>query len=229
MSIRIPTAPELSLKRFQPLVQIALTATDEKVSERAVLNIGLSMTGLQALSDIVHDLLSSAKYEPTMHFSNTIAQQHPKFPNAYWWRGSALDGLGRTGEAIKDYGRVLGLSPKFAKARFQRGRCFEKLGNADDALKEYNRAIQLEPAFPDPYYERALMLFDKEEFKQVLQDVETLTILAPNDGLPYLMKAACLINLENYDGASVAATDDRTQRQQRRDLVFSGIGAVVHR
>jgi tetratricopeptide (TPR) repeat protein len=194
--------PEL----FEPLTQIVVESTDVKAVERAVLNISVCISGLQALSTTAHALLDSANYERVISLSNTIARQRQNFPNAYWWRGLALDGLGKIEEAIKDYGRVLGLSPKFADARFKRGVAFEKIGRVDDALQEYDRAIQLEPTFPDPYYQHARILFEKGEFARVIRDVETLTNLVPDDGLPHHVKAACLLNLEEYEDANISAT-----------------------
>lgn len=195
--------PEL----FEPLTKIVVESTDVKPVERAVLNLSLCMSGRNALGTTAYSLLDSTDYEKVISLSNIILRQRQDFSSAYWWRGLALDELGRISEAIKDYGRVLGLSPKFADARFQRGLAFEKLGRADDALKEYDRAIQLEPKFPDPYYERARILFDKKEFERVMQDLETLTLLVPDDALPYHIKAICLLNLKDNKGAIVATTE----------------------
>jgi tetratricopeptide (TPR) repeat protein len=77
-------------------------------------------------------------------FWSYVISKEPEVPFAYYGRGLAYYGMGRTDKALEDYDKAIALDPFYSKAYATRGFVFEKIGQEEKAMADYDKAIALE-------------------------------------------------------------------------------------
>ncbi|MEN6396690.1 MAG: tetratricopeptide repeat protein [Methanoregula sp.] len=75
------------------------------------------------------DIKNYGKNEDALKYLKMAVSIAPHFCNAYNAMGNCLDELGRYGEAIRKYEKVLKLNPEHAEARFKRAIIQKKIGS----------------------------------------------------------------------------------------------------
>lgn len=76
------------------------------------------------------DLSTEGKKESALKYLSMAVCIAPRFCNAYNAMGNCLDELGRSGEAVKKYDKVLEINPFHAKAKLKRALVMKKIGRA---------------------------------------------------------------------------------------------------
>jgi tetratricopeptide (TPR) repeat protein len=78
------------------------------------------------------DLSIEGKKEFSLKYLSMAVCIAPRFCNAYNAMGNCLDELGRFGEAVKKYEKVLEINPLHAEAKLKRALVMKKIGHADE-------------------------------------------------------------------------------------------------
>jgi tetratricopeptide (TPR) repeat protein len=102
-------------------------------------------------------------------FTNQI-RRNAKNARAYNMRAVALEQMGETEKALKDYGRAIELEPGVAIWYFNRGRAHHMHKAYDDAISDYSIAIELDPKYAWAYYNRGLAYYDTRTYGSAISD-----------------------------------------------------------
>jgi tetratricopeptide (TPR) repeat protein len=113
---------------------------------------------------------------------------------AYLFRASGNDYLGKYDEARADFNQAVTTDPNFFKAYMWRGFFDMKFHKEDLAKADFDKAVELKPDSVDPWFYRARYYFEaRGDWKNVVADTETAIKLDPeNQNL-----AAYLENAQN--------------------------------
>jgi tetratricopeptide (TPR) repeat protein len=79
------------------------------------------------------DLSAEGKKEFALKYLKMAVFVAPHFCNAYNAMGNCLDELGRFGEAVKKYDKVLEINPLHTEAKLKRALVIKKIGQAHEA------------------------------------------------------------------------------------------------
>jgi tetratricopeptide (TPR) repeat protein len=82
------------------------------------------------------DLSIEGKKEISLKYLSMAVCVAPHFCNAYNAMGNCLDELGRFGEAVKKYDKVLEINPFHAEAKLKRALVMKKIGQADEVKED---------------------------------------------------------------------------------------------
>lgn len=153
-------------------------------------------------------LVEEGRFEEAVRrFSEGIAiDDHfrQRYVTLYAQRAFALQKLGRTEEAIGDYGRAIEMEPPIHRAQyhFHRGMCFAaREGGAEDAIADYTAAIAIHPDHPGPWHLRGKLYADKlEKYEEAIADFDKLlSMIESADGL--MWRGLCKFELGRYEEA----------------------------
>lgn len=94
-------------------------------------------------------------------------------------RATALDRLGRTGDALRDWTAVIDADPVHPDYYIDRGNLLLRLGRADEAVADYETAMEAGPPFPEPYFNRSEVRFAEGDHEGALADLGRALELDP--------------------------------------------------
>jgi tetratricopeptide (TPR) repeat protein len=130
--------------------------------------------------------LESGNFQAVLEASQKILMAQPKNTQAQWWRGQALEGLGRVSEAIQVYQEAPLIEGDVACARCKL-RCSElyfQQGNANEVERYLKQALQAKEDLVEANYQMYLIL----------------TLQARRwEGEPYLMRLGAIGEAELED------------------------------
>ncbi|GIH94066.1 tetratricopeptide repeat protein [Planobispora siamensis] len=119
-------------------------------------------------------------------------------------RGQLLAVLGRTKEALEEYGAAIAVDPLFADYYLDRGNLLLSLGRIEDALADYEAAINVSPPLPEAYYNRAELHLVTGDLESGRADLDRVLELDPGYLDAYVNRAGVLAML----GHEARARDD---------------------
>ncbi|GII03759.1 hypothetical protein Pta02_57670 [Planobispora takensis] len=119
-------------------------------------------------------------------------------------RGQLLAVLGRTKEALEEYGTAIAIDPLFADYYLDRGNLLLSLGRTEDALADYETAISVSPPLPEAYYNRAELHLVMGDLESGRADLDRVLELDPGYLDAYVNRAGVLAML----GREARARDD---------------------
>jgi tetratricopeptide (TPR) repeat protein len=158
---------EFKQGKFQaaiPPLRAALAADPQNMQARTLL--GLSCYAAKRFADAVEYLQPAAKADPgNIELRQTLAQscllakkydcaqdefrqillQSPDSPSAHMLLGEALDGLGRTAEAISEFEAAAEAGPREPEVHFGLGYLYWKSHNFDGAEKAFQDELSIDP------------------------------------------------------------------------------------
>jgi tetratricopeptide (TPR) repeat protein len=82
------------------------------------------------------DLSTEGKKESALKYLSMAVSIAPHFCNAFNAMGNCLDELGRFGEAVKKYEKVLEINPLHAEAKLKRALVMKKIGSTDELKRD---------------------------------------------------------------------------------------------
>jgi tetratricopeptide (TPR) repeat protein len=127
---------------------------------------------------------SASNYNQSIELAESIIEDDPKNPDAYYLRGRALylrylqayykhdpklDGSDLT-QAMSDFTKVIELKRDFAEAYDFRGMILTAQSRYDAALKDFNTALQLQPRHAETYYGRAELYERQGRYAEAIAD-----------------------------------------------------------
>jgi tetratricopeptide (TPR) repeat protein len=110
---------------------------------------------------LAQSCLSAKKYSCAVEEFRQIMQRNPDSPAAHILAGEALDGLGRTPEAIGEFQAAAKIAPLEPDVNFGLGYLHWKLRQYDDAKKEFEAELSV-----DPNHAQALAYLGDVELKR---------------------------------------------------------------
>jgi tetratricopeptide (TPR) repeat protein len=121
---------------------------------------------------------------------------------AHFNLGAALADMGKPGEAIQEYRRVLDLRPDDAVARNSLGAALQSLGNTDEAIAEYHEALRLRPDYLDASYNLGSALLSEDHGEEAAAQFQAVVKAKPNDADAHANLARALALAGNLTGAA---------------------------
>ncbi len=142
-------------------------------------------------------LAAQPNHFDALHLLGVISAQTRDFPRAvalisraieidsrhaltYFNRGSALQELGQSSAALRDYDQAIALDPGFAPAHSNRGVVLHDLRRFDAALESCNKAVGLDPHFAEAQFNRANALKGLGQWQAALEGYDKAIALRPN-------------------------------------------------
>lgn len=132
----------------------------------------------------------------------------------YFGHGSALEGLGKTEEALADYEKAISIDPKFAEAICQRGVLYIAKGVKDKGCMDLRKAKSLGNAKAKELYNSNACWevsttflnagntkFEAKDYKGALEDYTAAIQLNSDSTEAYVRRAQCHIAMKKYDKA----------------------------
>ena len=95
--------------------------------------------------------LEQAQYDEALRFIDQVIEIDPRLPDAHYFRGEALRGLGRYGDAFQAYDRATALDNAFAPAFLGRGRTRLLIDEQADPTRDFTTAIEIDPNLIEAY------------------------------------------------------------------------------
>ncbi|MEU8103271.1 tetratricopeptide repeat protein [Nonomuraea muscovyensis] len=116
-------------------------------------------------------------------------------------RARLLAALGRTKEALDDYGAAIAIDPGFPDYYLDRGNLLARLGNQEEALADYESAMRAGPPLPEAHYNRAELRIAGGDLDGALADLGRVIDLDPSCLDAYINRAGLLAGLERDEEA----------------------------
>ena len=116
-------------------------------------------------------------------------------------RAQLLSRLGRTQEAIAEYGRAIAADPNHSEYHLERAELHRRCGDAAAALADYDAAIEAGPPYPEPYYNRADLEFELGDIEAAVRDLTRVIDLAPAMADAWINRASAFCQLGRFTEA----------------------------
>ena len=116
---------------------------------------------------------------------------------AYNNRGTAYAALGKYGQAIEDYNKVIEINPADANVYYNRGIAYAALGKYGQAIEDNNKFIEINPADALAYNNRANAYAALGNQKQAIEDFDKAIKIDPKLAIAYLNRASSYDRLGN--------------------------------
>ncbi len=95
--------------------------------------------------------LEQGQYDEALRLMDQVIEIDPRLPDAHYFRGEALRGLARYGDAFQAYDRATALDNAFAPAFLGRGRTRVLLDEQADPTRDFATAIEIDPGLIEAY------------------------------------------------------------------------------
>ena len=109
----------------------------------------------------------------------TMLERAPFDPELYNSLATALDRLGRYGEAVWYYEKALALRPRFFIARFNLANTLQRLGDSGAAADHLEQVVNSEPTFVAAWQNLALCYFDAGNLQRATECLGQVLLLEP--------------------------------------------------
>ena len=120
-------------------------------------------------------------------------------------QGKKCLAAGQTGEAIKEFSRLIDAGPATAwEAYYNRGIARRAQGDVDEAIADLTKTIAINPVFDDAYFYRAIAYRNKGRFSEAVSDLDHFLEVHPGNAEAYCNRA----NAYAASGQSEAALTD---------------------
>ena len=111
-------------------------------------------------------------------------------------KGTALNYLGRTKEALACFDKVLEIMPRFDAAWLNKGVALAKLGRDKEALECYEKATEINPNSPDSWFNRGIAQQSQGLLEEALASYDRALALSPIHDAAWLNKGVALRKLQ---------------------------------
>ena len=140
-----------------------------------------------------------------MTFFDLAVEHDPALARAWFFRGLALNGLGRFDEALKCLDRVVALEPRDPNAWVEKGRALTRSGQREEALACFDRAIAINPWHLAALYEKGVCLLFLGRFEEAAACIGEVAAIRPGPAVE-AARQACLAGLPSTDKARRASS-----------------------
>lgn len=171
--------------------------------------------------------LSDQKYEDAFTNLDSAIESRPNCSKCYFARGYALEKLGKTSEALKDYNKAIKLNPKDANVYFYRGMlCMVQPSDRNQAIADFTRCLQMDPINRHRYYRArgTAHSLNSQPGKALLDYDKVMEIGDKDSSLLYNM-GGCYLDLDQYEEALDSLTE-AVKIDKNNDLALLSIAKI---
>jgi protein O-GlcNAc transferase len=179
-----------------------------------------------ALYMLAYVHFGSASYETAERLFEMASGLDPKFVDAHFARGCALQNLNRHETAVQAFDKALALQRDHADALVNRGVSLLELGRGGEAMADFDRALALDPRHVEAFANRGVALLELKRHDEALSCLERALALAPNHTVALINRANALRGLGLGEEALVGY-DAVLGRDPRNVEVLSNRGVVL--
>lgn len=165
--------------------------------ERLLSTQNPSQDKINALVNLYH----SDEMVKTEQACRKLLQAYPQSLVVINVLGLALQGQGKSQEAVESYDRAIQLSPDYAVAYFNRGIALQKLGQLYKAVESYDKAIQLKSDYAAAYCNRGNALKDYGLPEMAVESYEKAIQIKPDNAEAYSNRGTALQEMGQLDKA----------------------------
>jgi hypothetical protein len=123
----------------------------------------------------------------------------PGYPEAWNHRGLALHELGEADDALASFDEAIRLRPNFADAHNNRSISLRWLNRAEEAIAAADMARACDPHDTRAFTARGHALRSVGRFAEALENYDQAVAAFPNNGTLRFNRAACLLQLGDYE------------------------------
>jgi len=188
-----------------------LLAADETDPQKAIKILDRALERFPALAEALAARVSRDEqlgdYETMLVDAERLASVRPRWGLVHWFRGRALERVGRPDDAERAYSEAIDRSPTEPTNWYARSLVKTRRGRYAEALADARRVIELDENFPYVFVARARAYAGLGQLDNALADLSKAMSLRPNDIEVYHERAKL-----NYDtGRFDAAVADMTR------------------
>jgi len=132
--------------------------------------------------------LAEGDFTGAMSDFSEITFFYPRLPDGYQGRAWVFDDLGRTEEAIREWGEAIRVSPDDAMLYQERGFARLDAGGAEQAAEDFTRALALDSALSRSYAGRGEARYELGLFSLALSDCDSAIFLDDGDADAWLTR-----------------------------------------
>jgi tetratricopeptide (TPR) repeat protein len=137
------------------------------------------------------------EYSEAIKWYDKAIELDPKYADAWYNKGNALNSLGKYEEAIENFDKALKIDPNYASAWNNKGYAIDKLGKYQEAIEHYNKAIELDPNIVSAWSNKGYTLTILENYDEAIKCYNKAIELNPVNAVSYnKMKDSILEKLE---------------------------------
>jgi tetratricopeptide (TPR) repeat protein len=133
-----------------------------------------------------------------------ILEQNPDSPAAHMLIGEALDGMGKTADAIVEFQAAASVAPGEPNLHFGLGYLHWKLHQDDDALEEFEKELAINPRHAQALAYRGDIEMKRNDPEKALASLELAVASNRDLRIAQLDMGAVLIQLQRYPEAMQA-------------------------
>nr|SBO99675.1 TPR repeat [Nonomuraea gerenzanensis] len=197
-----PARRDLTRARAWINEAIAISTILPDPAERAF-KLGFDRNGL-ALIELRQGRLDAALtlVESAIELAGELGERHrPHRMVLLANRAQLLAALGRTKEALEDYGAAIAIDPGFPDQYLERGNLLFKLGRHEEAEADFEQAMRAGPPLPEAHYNRAELCAVQGDVEAALADLGRVIELDPGYLDAYINRAGLLAGCERDEEA----------------------------
>jgi len=129
-----------------------------------------------------------SEFKEAIEETNKANELYPNDPRYHYWKGIALELLGRYDEAIEELDKAIELNPSDPGYHNSKGMALDKIGIFYEAIEEYDKAIELDPNNPIYHNNKANILYDMGKYKNAIEEFDKAIELDPSNPRYYYNK-----------------------------------------
>ena len=180
-----------------------------------------------AASALASMLLERGDLQGVVEVYSGVIDRCSDHAEAHYKRGNALNLLGHSDKALRDYDRAVFLNPEHANAYCNRGAVLERLGQRKEALDSYDRALGLDPRDALAYYNRASVLRDLGQFDASLASYNQAVALRADFAEAYINRGNLQQQMRQF-AAAIDSYDRAIELGPKAPEAFHGRGLAMY-
>jgi tetratricopeptide (TPR) repeat protein len=202
--LELPSRPDLDAESYRPLAEIVVNGPGAVGFDAAAAALTSARAGRQALQQAFSSLLEAGLVDAIVAVADALLAV-ADLPELNWWRGLALERLGRADDAIAAFGRTIDAEVSVWQARYQRASLLHARGDDAGALADLDAVLAVNADHAPALYDRAFLLYAAGHPADALTDLDRLVILAPDNPRGHHLRAGTLLALQRHAEAVTAA------------------------
>lgn len=199
----LSTICSISPDNFISVKYLGIIAASKGSHDQAIRYLNSSVE-LKDDDAVVHNALSvchfeARDYQQALDCADRAILLRRTYHEAHNNRGNALEGLGRSEEALAAFGASLVIHPNDPVVMINIGNALRTLDRRSEALRIIERAISIDRTIPDAHFNRGNLLQDLGRHAEAIQSYDAALELAPNAVPFHLNRSYCNLLMGNLE------------------------------
>jgi tetratricopeptide (TPR) repeat protein len=131
------------------------------------------------------------QYDAVIAECSEMIRLHPRFAEAFYFRGQAYELKGDDARALPDFNHAIEFGQDYAEAFFSRSTIYARQGQDDKAIEDATRALHGTPLIKAAFHPAEALLvrgrtyYHKRDYDRAIQDLSEAIRVEPKDALIY--------------------------------------------